>query len=189
MPIGIDNSAPNRHQPTADRLRGARGVLSTLIGIAIADGLIADIDHPLSTLLPKASQGIGDTAKIALRNQMTMSGGFNNQFPEKAGTCLILSMCPKLSVGSDLRVGRGVPKTSGPSSLAVLPRLFLRFVSLRLWLYREVEPLEKCPLQPANNQIDVRRGPLSEDPRGVDEIMQRPSLLELLAPRRASNPI
>jgi CubicO group peptidase (beta-lactamase class C family) len=59
-----------------------KSVLSILIGIAVADGLIADIDQPLSALLPKHREAMsGDTAKVTLRHLMTMSGGFNNQFP------------------------------------------------------------------------------------------------------------
>jgi len=59
-----------------------KSVVSTLIGIAIADGLIADIDQPLSALLPKHRKAMsGDTAKVTLRHLMTMSGGFNNEFP------------------------------------------------------------------------------------------------------------
>ena len=59
-----------------------KSVLSILIGIAIADGLIADIDQPLSALLPKHREAMsGDTAKVTLRHLMTMSGGFNNEFP------------------------------------------------------------------------------------------------------------
>lgn len=59
-----------------------KSVLSILIGIAIGDGLIADIDQPLSALLPKHREAMsGDTAKVTLRHLMTMSGGFNNQFP------------------------------------------------------------------------------------------------------------
>jgi CubicO group peptidase (beta-lactamase class C family) len=59
-----------------------KSVLSTLIGIAIGDGLIADIDQPLSALLPEHRDAMsGDTAKVTLRHLMTMSGGFNNEFP------------------------------------------------------------------------------------------------------------
>ena len=59
-----------------------KSVVSILIGIAIADGLIADIDQPLSALLPKHRKAMsGDTAKVTLRHLMTMSGGFNNEFP------------------------------------------------------------------------------------------------------------
>ena len=59
-----------------------KSVLSILIGIAIDDGLIADIDRPLAELLPKHRKAMsGDTAKVTLRHLMTMSGGFNNEFP------------------------------------------------------------------------------------------------------------
>jgi CubicO group peptidase (beta-lactamase class C family) len=52
-------------------------VLSILIGIAIADGLIANIDQPLAELLPAHRQAmIGASAKVTLRHLMTMSGGF-----------------------------------------------------------------------------------------------------------------
>jgi CubicO group peptidase (beta-lactamase class C family) len=62
-----------------------KSVLSILIGIAIADGLIADLDQPLSALLPKHREGMsGDTAKVTLRHLMTMSGGFNNELPSLA---------------------------------------------------------------------------------------------------------
>jgi CubicO group peptidase (beta-lactamase class C family) len=59
-----------------------KSVLSILIGIAIEDGLIADIDQPLVELLPTHRQAMsGETAKVTLRHLMTMSGGFNNEFP------------------------------------------------------------------------------------------------------------
>jgi CubicO group peptidase (beta-lactamase class C family) len=59
-----------------------KSVLSILIGIAITDGLIADIDQPLSALLPKHREAMsGDTTKVTLGDLMTMSGGFNNEFP------------------------------------------------------------------------------------------------------------
>ena len=55
-----------------------KSVLSILIGIAIADGLITDIDQPLAELLPKHRQAMsGDSAKVTLRHLMTMSGGFH----------------------------------------------------------------------------------------------------------------
>jgi CubicO group peptidase (beta-lactamase class C family) len=55
-----------------------KSVLSILIGIAIAEGLIADIDQPLVELLPKHRQALrsGEAAKVTLRHLMTMSGGF-----------------------------------------------------------------------------------------------------------------
>jgi CubicO group peptidase (beta-lactamase class C family) len=59
-----------------------KSVLSILIGIAIDDGLIADLDRPLVELLPKHRRAMsGDTAKVTLRHLMTMSAGFNNEFP------------------------------------------------------------------------------------------------------------
>ena len=42
-----------------------KSVLSILIGIAIDEGVIADIDQPLSTLLPKHREAMsGDTGKV-----------------------------------------------------------------------------------------------------------------------------
>ena len=59
-----------------------KSVISILIGIAIADGLIAGIDQPLAELLPEHRQAMsGDTAKITLRQLMTMSGGFDDYMP------------------------------------------------------------------------------------------------------------
>jgi CubicO group peptidase (beta-lactamase class C family) len=59
-----------------------KSVVSILIGIAIADGLIASIDQPLAELLPKHRPAMtGDTAKVTLRHLLTMSGGFGNQMP------------------------------------------------------------------------------------------------------------
>ncbi len=57
-----------------------KSVVSVLIGIAIADGLIADIDQPLIELLPKHRHAMsGDTASVTLRHLMTMSGGFQDE--------------------------------------------------------------------------------------------------------------
>ena len=59
-----------------------KSVLSILIGIAIEDDLIADIDQPLVELLPNHRDAMSsDTAKVTLRHLMTMSGGFNPEFP------------------------------------------------------------------------------------------------------------
>jgi hypothetical protein len=59
-----------------------KSVISILIGIAIGDGLIAGIDQPLAELLPEHRQAMsGDTAKITLRQLMTMSGGFDDYMP------------------------------------------------------------------------------------------------------------
>ncbi len=60
-----------------------KSVLSILIGIALAEGLIDDIDRPLIELLPKHREAMGgdrDATKVTLRHLMTMSGGFN-EFP------------------------------------------------------------------------------------------------------------
>ena len=66
-----------------------KSVLSVLIGIAIADGLIAGLDQPLSELLPDHRQAMSDaTAQTTLRQLMTMSGGFDDYWPtaETSGT-------------------------------------------------------------------------------------------------------
>ena len=83
---GDTKIAHYRHGFTEDDHRHmfsvTKSVMSILIGIAIADGLIADIDQPLSALLPEHREAMsGDTAKVTLRHLMTMSGGFNNEFP------------------------------------------------------------------------------------------------------------
>jgi CubicO group peptidase (beta-lactamase class C family) len=54
-----------------------KSVLSALIGIALDEKLIKDIDSPLSELLPRQRAAItGDLARVTLRQLMTMSGGF-----------------------------------------------------------------------------------------------------------------
>ena len=59
-----------------------KSVLAILIGIAIEDDLIADIDQPLDKLLPKHREAMSSaTAKVTLRHLMTMSGGFTPEFP------------------------------------------------------------------------------------------------------------
>ena len=59
-----------------------KSVLSILIGIAIADGLIAGLDQPLSELLPDHRPAMSDaTAQTTLRQLMTMSGGFDDYWP------------------------------------------------------------------------------------------------------------
>ena len=56
-----------------------KSVISILIGIAIADGLIAGPDERLAELLPKHRQAMsGDTARVTLRQVMAMSGGFDS---------------------------------------------------------------------------------------------------------------
>jgi CubicO group peptidase (beta-lactamase class C family) len=52
-------------------------VVSTLIGIAIADGLIAGLDQPLNELLPEHRRKMTpQVATVTLRDLLTMSGGF-----------------------------------------------------------------------------------------------------------------
>ena len=60
-----------------------KSVISILIGIAVADGLIASIDQPPAELLPKHRQAMSDdTANVTLSQLMTMSGGFDNYLPD-----------------------------------------------------------------------------------------------------------
>ena len=59
-----------------------KSVISILIGIAIADGLIVSVDQPLAELLPDHRRAMsGETAKVTLRQLMTMSGGFDDYMP------------------------------------------------------------------------------------------------------------
>ena len=56
-----------------------KSVVSILIGIAIADGLIAGVDQPLAELMPDHRQAMSaETADVTLRQLMTMSGGFDD---------------------------------------------------------------------------------------------------------------
>lgn len=59
-----------------------KSVISLLIGIAIADGLIASIDQPLAELLPDHRRAMSEeTGKVTLGQLMSMSGGFNDHMP------------------------------------------------------------------------------------------------------------
>jgi hypothetical protein len=101
-------------------------VLSILIGIAVADGLIADIDQPLRELLPKHREAMsGDTAKVTLRQLMAMSGGFNTSFlaglsGRSTGSLAIASStcCSSDGRSSNLARSSGTPM----SVLTWLPR-------------------------------------------------------------------
>jgi CubicO group peptidase (beta-lactamase class C family) len=54
-----------------------KSVLSALIGIALDEKLIQDLDSPLGELLPRHRAAItGDLARVTLRQLMTMSAGF-----------------------------------------------------------------------------------------------------------------
>ena len=56
-----------------------KSVLSALIGIALDEKLIKDLDSPLSELLPRhRAQMSGDMARVTLRQLLTMSAGFEN---------------------------------------------------------------------------------------------------------------
>ena len=83
---GETKIAHYRHGFTEDDHRHVwsvtKSVVSILIGIAIADGLIASIDQPLAELLPDHRQAMSDdTANVTLRQLMTMSGGFDDYMP------------------------------------------------------------------------------------------------------------
>jgi CubicO group peptidase (beta-lactamase class C family) len=82
---GETKIAHYRHGSTKDdhghMFSVTKSVVSILIGMAIADGLIVNLDEPLVELLPKHRQAMsGDTPKVTLRQVMTMSGGFDNDF-------------------------------------------------------------------------------------------------------------
>jgi CubicO group peptidase (beta-lactamase class C family) len=54
-----------------------KSVLSALIGIALNEKLIKDLDSPLGELLPRhRAQMTDDMARVTLRQLMTMSAGF-----------------------------------------------------------------------------------------------------------------
>ena len=54
-----------------------KSVVATLIGIAIDEGLIPSVDHPLSVLLPEHRTAMTPTtSRVTLRQLMSMSGGF-----------------------------------------------------------------------------------------------------------------
>jgi CubicO group peptidase (beta-lactamase class C family) len=83
---GETKIAHYRHDFTADDhghvFSVTKSVISILIGIATADGLLAGIDQPLAELLPDHRQAMsGDIAKITLRQLMTMFGGFAEYLP------------------------------------------------------------------------------------------------------------
>ncbi len=54
-----------------------KSVLSTLVGIAVADGLLRDLDQTLGDLLPRQREVMSPgVAAVTLRQLMTMSAGF-----------------------------------------------------------------------------------------------------------------
>src|SRR4051794_10048522 len=62
-----------------------KSVLSSLIGIAIGDGLVGGLDQPLSTLLPDHRKAMdAQVAAVTLRQLLTMSGGIPVELPPSA---------------------------------------------------------------------------------------------------------
>jgi CubicO group peptidase (beta-lactamase class C family) len=60
-----------------------KSVVSTLIGIAISDGIIDSLDQTLGELLPRQRPSMpAAVAAVTLRELMTMSGGFPGTDPE-----------------------------------------------------------------------------------------------------------
>jgi CubicO group peptidase (beta-lactamase class C family) len=60
-----------------------KSVVSTLIGIAISDGIIDSLDQTLGELLPRQRPSMSAAvAAVTLRELMTMSGGFPGTDPE-----------------------------------------------------------------------------------------------------------
>jgi CubicO group peptidase (beta-lactamase class C family) len=59
-----------------------KSVVATLIGIAISDGLIENLDQPLSQLLPEYRKEMGSAVSaITLRQLMSMTAGIDDQDP------------------------------------------------------------------------------------------------------------
>ena len=78
-----------RHGATAEETTHVwsvtKSVVSTLIGIAIADGIVSGLDDPLGELLPQHRQAMSPAvAEVTLRQLMTMSAGFIPDAPEEA---------------------------------------------------------------------------------------------------------
>jgi CubicO group peptidase (beta-lactamase class C family) len=84
---GQTTIAHYRHGATAESTTHVwsvtKSVLSTLIGIAIADGIVSDLDDPLGELLPQYRRSMAPAvAELTLRELMTMSAGFLPDPPE-----------------------------------------------------------------------------------------------------------
>lgn len=59
-----------------------KSVVSTLVGVAIADGIIENLDQTLGELLPKQHSVMSaEVANVTLRQLMTMSAGFSGEDP------------------------------------------------------------------------------------------------------------
>ncbi len=89
-----------------------KSVLSTLVGIAVDDGLVA-LDDPLAELLPKyADQMTPTVASVTLRELLTMQGGF---VTDDAAPGLDLAAVPN-AVAATLATGTGASNKFGYSS-------------------------------------------------------------------------
>ena len=82
-----------------------KSFLSTLVGIAIADGKISGVDATLAELLPShARQMTPPVARTTLRHVLTMTGGFPGTEAD-----LQADMSSPDPVGTILRGSRGAP--------------------------------------------------------------------------------
>lgn len=62
-----------------------KSVMSTLIGIAIGDGIIGGLDQTLAELLPQHTKSMpSEVRSVTLRQLMTMSAGFDPNPPEES---------------------------------------------------------------------------------------------------------
>ncbi len=69
-----------------------KSVVSTLIGIAIADGILGGLDDPLAELLPQHRRAMTPAvANVTLRQLMTMAAGFVPDPPEESARKLYAS--------------------------------------------------------------------------------------------------
>ena len=152
-----------------------KSVLSTLIGMAIADGVIADLDQPLTRLLPEHRKAMrGDTAQVSLRHLMTMSGGFPGSLRDEAKIWQKDESGRGSYVDRLLERRRSVPpgtafeysNFSADLAAAVLaaalargdrPRTVLGYAQARLF-----EPLEIGPDPPSQGRCLIRTRPSSK---------------------------
>lgn len=71
--------APGKTRATVHHIRSiTKSILSALVGIAIEQGLIADIDSPIVDILPPPPTGQVDPklAQVTIRHLLTMTAGF-----------------------------------------------------------------------------------------------------------------
>jgi CubicO group peptidase (beta-lactamase class C family) len=101
--------SPEEYQPVQSV---TRSVISTLVGIAVDDGLLA-LDDTLAQLLPRyADQMTPEVASVTLRDLLTMRGGFIEE-ADPGG--LDFSTAPD-AVAAALATGAGAQDTFGYSS-------------------------------------------------------------------------